>query len=227
MPSVIHPDTAEKNHSHAYSHDPVHKQHSHLRSCTDGWWYCCCCMAALRSASFMMLWSDNLFGWRLEPVWCHIHTGNDKSFKFICFALRQCATLPCDTTRWLLTSEDSVRAYGSLWTLRRTRSAIICDWNPAPVCRISQQDFSALWSGLCQYPVISSEEELITGRAAVMHNDSQGTDKGEDPLSVQPGCSHCASLPDDLSGLTSCLNSTCSLRYPEACLHAATTEQLG
>lgn len=96
----------------------------------------------------MMLWSDNLFGWRLEPVWCHIHTGNDKSFKFICFALGQCATLPCDTIRWLLTSEDSVRAYGSLWTLRRTRSAIICVWNPAPMCRISQQDFSALWSGI-------------------------------------------------------------------------------
>lgn len=105
---------------------------------------CSCCIAALRSASFMMLWSVNLLGWRLEPVWCHSHTGNGKSFKFICFALRQCATLPGDTVRWELMSEVSARAYGSLQTLRHTRSAIIGVWSPASA---REQACSALWSG--------------------------------------------------------------------------------
>lgn len=81
-------------------------------------------------------------------IWCHIHTGNDKSFKFFCVALRRCATLPVDTIRWVLTSEVSVRAYGSLRTLRRAQSGIMGVWNSAPVLRISQQDFSALWSGI-------------------------------------------------------------------------------
>lgn len=117
---------------------------THMTQCTNNtitWAQmadCSCCIAALRSASFMMLWSVNLLGWRLEPVWCHTHTGNGKSFKFICFALRQCATLPGDTVRWVLMTEVSARAYGIFQTLRRTRSAIIGVWNPASVCRISQ-----------------------------------------------------------------------------------------